>query len=107
MRIQNRLFKLIAFILSTILIIGLNIILFRSSVDLYLYFKASASNLYPDSSLFQIAKHLLKVFGATIVEVAFLWLLVVLNTMSLRFGLIVTLVMLAFSGIIILVPISI
>ncbi|MBW4559804.1 MAG: hypothetical protein KME32_01390 [Mojavia pulchra JT2-VF2] len=103
MRLQNRLFKLIAFILLTIVIIGLNLILLRSSVDLI----RDVNLLYADYSLFQLARHILRVFGATIVEVALVWLLGILNIMSLRYGLIITLVLLIFSGIIILVPISI
>jgi hypothetical protein len=103
MRLQNRLFKLIALILSTIVIIGLNIILLRSSVDLI----RSLNGTFPDYSLFLIAKYILKVFGVAIVQVAFVWLLVISNTLSLRSGLIITLVMLISTGIIILVPISI
>ncbi|BBD69312.1 hypothetical protein NIES4072_33620 [Nostoc commune NIES-4072] len=107
MRLENQLSKLIAFLLSTILIIRLNFILLRSSVDLHFYLKNSNVALYPDYSLFQLARHILKVFGATIVEVAFVWLLVILNTISLRVGLIITLVLLILTGMIILVPISI
>ncbi|MBW4424343.1 MAG: hypothetical protein KME50_07760 [Nostoc desertorum CM1-VF14] len=107
MRLQNRLFKLIAFVLSTIVIIRLNFILLRSSVDLHYYLINNNVALYPDYSLFQLAKHILKVFGATIVEVAFVWLLVILNTISLRVGLIITLVLLILTGMKILVPIGI
>ncbi|WP_341525765.1 hypothetical protein [Nostoc sp. UHCC 0302] len=107
MRLQNRLFKLITFVLSTIIIIGINLVLLRSSRDLRLYFINNKVELYHAYSLFQIATHIVKVFGATIVEVAFVWLLVVLNTMSLKSGLIITLVLLIFSGIIILVPLTI
>lgn len=107
MRLPNRLFKFIALILLTIVIIGLNLILFSSSLDLYLYLKPYPNPLYPDSYLFQIVKHLLKVLGVTIVEVAFVWLLVILNTMLRQAGLIVTLLVLILSGIIILVPINI
>jgi hypothetical protein len=107
MRLQNRLFKLLAFVLSTIVIIGLNLILLWSSVDLYFYLINTNIALYPDYSLLKVAIHILKVFGATLVEVAFGWLLVILNTISLRFCLIITLVLLILSGMIILVPISI
>ena len=103
MRLQNRLFKLIAFVLLTIVIIGLNIILFRSSLDLIRYLNVT----FPDYSLFILATYILKVFGATIVEVALVWLLVILNTVSIRVGLIITLVLLILTGILILVPIAI
>lgn len=63
--------------------------------------------IHPDFSLFHLTIHILKVFGATIVEVASLWLLVILNPLSIRSGLIITLILLMLSGIYILVPISI
>ncbi|MBW4684336.1 MAG: hypothetical protein KME40_04400 [Komarekiella atlantica HA4396-MV6] len=106
MRLQIRLFKLITFILIIIVIVGLNIILLRSSLDLHLYL-INISGANYDFYLFQVVRHILKVLGAAIVEAAFVWLLVVLNTMSLRLGLIITLILLILSGIIILLPISI
>ncbi len=106
MRLQNILFKFIAFVLSTIVIIRLNLILLRSSVDLHFYLISNSLALHYDYSLFQIARHILKVFGATIIEVAFVWLVVILNPLSIRSGLIITLVQLILSGIYILVPFS-
>ncbi len=102
MRLQIRLFKLIVSVLSTIGILGLNLILLKSSGDLISYVKTAD----PTSFFFYLAKHILNVFGGTIVEVAFVWLLVILNPLSIRSGLIITLVMLILSGIYILVPIS-
>lgn len=110
MRLQNILFKFIAFVLSTIVILGLNLILLNSSGDLLLFFinsKIPLSNDIVDYYLFKIAIYILKVFGTTIIEVVFIWLVVILNILSIRSGLIITLVLLLLSGIIILVPISI
>lgn len=103
MRFQIRLFKLIVSVLSKIVIIGLNFILLVSSGDLIGYVNV----IHPDFSLFDLAIHILKVFGATIVEVAFFWLLVILNLLYIRSGLIITLILLILSVIDILVPISI
>ncbi len=99
MRLQIRLFKLIVSVLSTIGILGLNLFLLKSSGELIHY--SIFINFY-----FILARHILNVFGVTIVEVAFVWLLVILNFLSIRAGLIITLVLLILSGIIILVPIN-
>lgn len=98
MRLQIRLFRLIVSVLSTIGILGLNLILLKSSGDLISYAKTSSPTTY----FFYLARYILKVFGVTIVEVAFLWLLVILNPLSIRSGLIITLVLLILNGIYIL-----
>lgn len=92
--------KFIAFLL----IIGLNLFLLESMGNLLISY--GSAFLRRDYFLFELAIHILKLFGATIVEVAFVWLLVILNPLFIRSGLIITLVLLILSGIIILVPIS-
>ncbi len=96
-----------AFVLSTIVISGLNLVLIRSSLTVRWYSLAVINPSNFSYYLYEVAMHLLKIFGAIIVEVALIWLLALLKIISQRHGLIIISVLLILAGIAILLPITI